>query len=153
MYTVEEARATRVSNNDAMEKQREEKHRKAEMVKQGWLEKATDGFIHNLIYRKMWDLDRHWKIAEGVGKGVRGLKLKKDREAGLKDNAQIHYKELGWVEAKTTWLKNGRKKTMPQLQGRLIEIIKLTEKMASPRSISNLSVPADRNDGGWDIVK
>ena len=39
----------------------------------------------------------------------------------------MHYKGLGREEAKTTWYKNVNKKTTPELQDRLIEIIKLTK--------------------------
>ena len=39
----------------------------------------------------------------------------------------MHYKGLGVVEAKTTWSKNGKKKNLPELQDRLIQIIKLTK--------------------------
>ena len=60
----------------------------------------------------------------GVKKGVRGVYLKKDKDAGLRNNIQIHYMELGQVEAKTTWSKNGKKTTIPELPQRLIAIIK-----------------------------
>ena len=53
--------------------------------------------------------------------------MKKDKEVGLKGNTQMHYKGLGRVEAKTKWSKNGKEKTIPQLQEHLIEIIKLTK--------------------------
>ena len=39
----------------------------------------------------------------------------------------MHYKGLGRVEAKSTWSKNGKKKTIPEFQDRLIQIIKLTK--------------------------
>ena len=44
----------------------------------------------------------------------------------------MHYKGLGLVEAKTTWSKDGKKKTIPEFQDRLIEIIKLTGKWHVP---------------------
>ena len=61
----------------------------------------------------------------GVKKGVRGLRLKKDKDAGLRDNIPMHYKGLGQVKAKITWSKDRKEDTIPELQQRLIEIIKL----------------------------
>ena len=58
--------------------------------------------------------------------------MKKEKESGLKDNIQMHYKGLGRVEAKTTWSKNGKKKTIPELQDSFIEIIKLTKQWHVP---------------------
>ena len=60
------------------------------------------------------------------------MNLKKYNESGLKENTQMHYKVLCWVEAKTTCYKKGNKKTIPELQDRLIEIIKLTKKWYVP---------------------
>ena len=76
----------------------------------------------------MWDSDRSWKKAGEFKKEVRALKLKKENESVLKDNIQMHYNGLGRLEAKTKWSKNGNKKTIPKLQDRFIDIIKLTKK-------------------------
>ena len=80
----------------------------------------------------MWDSDRRWNTDGEVKKEVRALKLKKEKESGLKDNIQMHYKGLVQVEAKTTWSKNGKKKTIPELQDLLIEIIKPTKQWHVP---------------------
>ena len=74
--------------------------------------------------------DWSWKIASEVKKWVRYLNLKKD--SGLKYNIKIQYKGLGRLEDKTTQYNNRKKKTIPQLQDRLIEIIKLTKKWHVP---------------------
>ena len=76
MCAMEEAPATRESNNNALEKQRESKRERDELVKQGGLEKATNGYIKCLIYREMWGSDRHWKTSTAVKKGVKSLTLK-----------------------------------------------------------------------------
>ena len=80
----------------------------------------------------MWDSDRRWNTDGEVKKEVRAMKLKKEKESGLKDNIQMHYKGLVQVEAKTTCYKNGKKKTVPELRDRLIEIIKLTKQFHVP---------------------
>ena len=43
------------------------------------------------------------------------MKLKREKESGLKENIQMHYKGLGREEAKTTWSNNGKKKTIPEI--------------------------------------
>ena len=58
--------------------------------------------------------------------------MKKNKDSGLKDNSQIHYKGFCQVEAKTTRSKNGKKKNIPELQARLIEIIKLNKQWHVP---------------------
>ena len=44
----------------------------------------------------------------------------------------MHYQGLGRVESKTTWSNNGKKKNIPELQDRLIELIKLTKQWHAP---------------------
>lgn len=58
--------------------------------------------------------------------GKTALQYKKDKEEGLKDNILMRFKGMGWVDAQTTWSKDGKKKTIPQLQQRLLEIIAIT---------------------------
>ena len=60
------------------------------------------------------------------------MELKKEKDSGIKDNIQMHYQGLGRVESKTTWSNNGKKKTIPELQDCLIEIIKLTKQWHVP---------------------
>ena len=92
---------------------------------------ATDAFIQCLIYRQVWDFDQRWN-SSGEVKKVRVLKLKKEKKSGLKDSIQIHYKELGLVEDKTTWSNNANKKSIPELQDCLIEIIIFTKQWHIP---------------------
>ena len=63
---------------------------------------------------------------------MKALALKKDKEEALRDNIQMRFKGMGWVEAQTYWSANGRKKSLPELQTRLIEIIKATKKLPVP---------------------
>ena len=61
----------------------------------------------------MWDSDRRWKTSGEIKKEVIALKLKREKESGLKDNIQIHCNGLGRVEDKTTCSNNVKKKTIP----------------------------------------
>ena len=48
------------------------------------------------------------------------MMLNEEKESGLEENTQMNYKDLGWVEAKNKWSKNGKNKTTPELQDRFI---------------------------------
>ena len=63
----------------------------------------------------MWNLDRCWKTAAEVRKGMKELKYKKDKEQALKDNIQIRFKRFGWEDVRTTWSKDEKKKSIPVL--------------------------------------
>ena len=65
---VQEAPDTRQTNTDAMDRQRNSKQERDNLVKWEGLEKETDEFIQCLIYRQMWDSDRRWKTAGEVKK-------------------------------------------------------------------------------------
>ena len=132
MCALQEATATRQSNIDAMDRHRNDKQERDNTTKREVLDKAIDEFIQCIICRYMWDSDRRQKTDNEVKKEVRALKLKREKESSLNDNIQMHYKGLGRLRAKTTWSKNGKKKTIPKCQDRLIEIIKLTKQWNIP---------------------
>ena len=66
MCVVQEAPAIRQLNTNAMDRQRNSKQDRDNLVKQEGLEKATDAFIQGIIYRHMWDSGRQWKTAGEV---------------------------------------------------------------------------------------
>ena len=59
--------------------------------------------------------DRFLKTVADVRKGVKALNLKKDKEAAVKDNIHICFKGFGFEEAKTTFSKDGKKKSLAVL--------------------------------------
>jgi len=83
---MEQAPATKVSNNGALKRQQEAKRQRVELVKREGLEKVSHAYIECLIYHCMYHSDRCWKSAAQVKKGMKNLKLKKDKEAALNDN-------------------------------------------------------------------
>ena len=64
--------------------------------------------------------------------GTEKKKYKNEKESALKDNIQICFKGNDREECRTAWSKDGRKKFIPQLQARLIEIIKNTKDKPIP---------------------
>ena len=103
------------------------KRQKEEALKQLGLEKATEEHIECLIYHMMYGSERCWKTTDKVREGMKGLRYKKDKEQALKDNIQMRFRGLGWVDCHTTWSKDGKKNTLHTLQGRFIEILGLTD--------------------------
>ncbi len=97
-----------------------------------FMEKATNIQIERLIHWTMKNSDRYWKSAAEVKAGLRKLNYVKDKEAALKDNINIRFLGFGWVDCHTTWSKNGKKKTTPELTDRLIEIIRMTRQREIP---------------------
>ena len=132
MCAMEMAPATHDNDNRELDRQREAKKAKEELIKAEGLEKASNQYIECLVYHKLWDSDRCWKTAAEVRKGVKDLRFKKDKEQALKDNIQIRFKGFGWDDARTTWSKDGKKKSIAVLQSRLIEIITKTKKWNVP---------------------
>ena len=114
MAAMEQAPATRVTSNDALNRQREAKRQRDELVKREELEKA---FIKCLIYHRMYHSDRCWKTAAHVKRGMKSLKLKKDKEAALRDNINMRFKGLGFKEAHTTWSKKWEKENSSTATG------------------------------------
>ena len=132
MCAVQDAPSTIEYNTNSIDRQNNSKQERDNMVKRERLEKATYEFIQCLTYRQMWDYDQRHKTAGELKKQVRALKLNKDKASGLNYNIQMHYKGLSRVEAKSICPKNENKKTIPEFQDPLIDIIKLTMKWHVP---------------------
>ena len=95
-------------------------------------DKMTDLMIDWLIYRQMYESDRAWKTAVAVIKVLKDLKYNKGKMVGSRDNTQMHYLGMEKAEAQTNWSDNRKKKTIPQLTDRLIEIIKMFKNVPVP---------------------
>ena len=68
MCAVQEDSATRQSDTDGMERKRNAKKERDNLMNQEGFDKVKDEFIQCLIYRQMWDSDRRWKTAGEVKK-------------------------------------------------------------------------------------
>ena len=70
MAAMEEAPATRQSNNASIEAQRAWKQKKEDLKKQVELENASDDYIEALIYHSMWDSEACMKTVNDVTSGL-----------------------------------------------------------------------------------
>ena len=132
MTAVKLAPVIRKSNNNKQTRFKENKCERDKFVMQEGNEKMTDLMIDRLIYRRMYELDRAWKTAVAVRKGLKDLKYNKYKMAGLRDNIQMHYLGMGRADSQTNWSENCNQKTIPQLTDRLIEIIKVFKNVPVP---------------------
>ena len=81
-----------------------------------------------MIYHRMWDSEACWKTVADVTAGLRDIKTKGEKVAALKDNIRIQWKGLGWMECETRWTVDGHELTIPELENRLKELIRMQQK-------------------------
>ena len=133
MTAMEDAPATRQSNNASLDAQRAMKQKKEELKKQIGLENASDDYIEALIYHSMWDSEACMKTVKDITTGLKSLKYKKDKLQALKDNIQIRYRGFGWEDWKSQWSRGNKAYSIPELTKRLKELMK--EEKKKKRSI------------------
>ena len=129
MVAMEDAPYTRDSNNVTLALQRKRKREKEQHVAEKGLEKASDQFIKALVLRQMWDSDAACKTVDDVTNRLQLLKYKKDKMAMLTDNIEIRVVGFGWQEFRTEWSKDGKQKSIEQLEEQLKEIIGLEKNL------------------------
>jgi len=127
MAAMEMAPATRERNNRAVEQQREIKRQREEAAKAEVLRKGQDEYIECLQYHQMWQTEQCWRTEAEVRAGVKALKFKTYKETALKNNILMRWKGQGWPDCHVAWSKDGKKKSIADLQRALIRIIKDTK--------------------------
>jgi hypothetical protein len=127
MAAMEMAPATRERNNRAVEQQREIKRQREEAAKAEVLRKGQDEYIECLQYHQMWQTEQCWRMEAEVRAGVKALKFKTYKETALKNNILMRWKGQGWPDCHVAWSKDGKKKSIADLQRALIRIIKDTK--------------------------
>ena len=128
MVAVEEAPATRKSNNTSVDAQREMKAQKEELKKKKELANTSDEYIESLIYHSMWGSEACMNTLNDVARCLKNLKYKKDKLQALKDNIQIRYKGFGWEDWKTNWSGGGVQLSIPELTKVLKDLMKEEKK-------------------------
>ena len=70
----------------------------------------------SLILHIMWYYHKCYKTAPEVTTRLKDLTYNRDKIDILKDNIQIRVISFGWEELKTQWSKDGRQKSIPDLE-------------------------------------
>ena len=112
---MEDAPRKREKNNDNLIWARKWISQKEEAEKEKGNEDAEEEFIECMIYHRRWDSGVCWKRVAEVTAGLRGITTKDGKVAVLKDNIQIRWKGLGWMECEMRWTVDGHELTIPEL--------------------------------------
>ena len=134
MAATEDAPVTHKANNQSIELQCERSQEKEDLKKELGLEDEQENYIEALIIHRMWYSHKCCKTATEVTKSFKALTFKKENLDMLKDNIKIPVIAFGWEKFKTKWSKDGRQKSIPELERRLKDIIEKTKgKKIPPR--------------------
>ena len=90
------------------------------------MDNAQDDYIEALILHRMWYSHKFCKTATKVTTRLKAINYKKDKLDMLKGNIQIRVIAFGWEEFENQWFKDGRQKSIPELERCLKDIIKKT---------------------------
>ena len=86
-------------NRDDLDKQREAKRKKEEMIKKKSLEKAKEGLVEASYYWEMYHSEVCWKGRVCIVQRMLGrLKLESAKLEALKENIRMHVIGLGWKQ-------------------------------------------------------
>ena len=106
-----------------LQKQRAEKHRKEELLREHGVNKASEAFIDSLYYYEMYCSLACWKTVTMVDRELRMLKSKTAKLNVLKENIRMRVLGLGWKDLSIPWSKQGNILTVNQLTTHLKSII------------------------------
>ena len=93
--------------NDYLKRQSAARELKQNALRNNKLEIARAGLVDALYLHQQYDSPRCWKTKDQAYEAFEGMKWKKDRMAGIKEQILMRYLGLGWVEAHHPWSKKG----------------------------------------------
>jgi hypothetical protein len=97
MVAIEDAPETISGNRDDLDKQRETKRKKEEMIEKKSLEKAKKDLVEASYYWKMYHSEVCWKGGVCIVQKMLGrLKLESAKLEALKENTRMRVIGLGW---------------------------------------------------------
>ena len=101
------AHQVRRTFNDSLKRQSAARELKQKTLRNNKLEIARAGLVDALYLHQQYDSPRCWKTKDQAYEAFEGMKWKKDRMAGIKEQILMRYLGLGWVEAHHPWSKKG----------------------------------------------
>ncbi len=129
-------------NRDDLDKQREAKRKKEEMIRKKSLEKAKEDLVEASYYWEMYHSDICWKGKQSiVGKMLGRLKLESAKIEALKENIRMRVIGLGWKQFAITWSHRGTKQSVEELAAAHLRMIVREEKKLTPPEDSALEMP------------
>ncbi len=142
----EDAPETTKMNTKALERFREVKREKEELIKQQSLEKASEAMIDAVYYYQKYNSPACWKGDPSVvDTNLKRLRYKSHQEEALKENVKMRVDGLGLKQFKITYSHKGKKRSVKELADHLKMIIAEEAKMKLP-SGPKVELPQKRND-------
>jgi hypothetical protein len=121
---IEDAPATISTNRDDLDKQREAKRKKEEMIENKSFDKAKEDLIEASYYWDMFHSEVCWKgKLSTVTKMLGWLKSVSAQTEVLKENIRMRVIGLGWKQFTITWSSKGVKRSVSTLAGHLSPLL------------------------------
>jgi hypothetical protein len=132
---IEDAPDTISVNRDDLDKQREAKRKKEEMIEKKSLEKAKEDLVEASYYWEMYHSEVCWKGKQSIVQKMLGrLKSESAKLEALKENIRMHVIGLGWKQFTITWSHKGAKQSVEELGAHLRMIVREEKKLTPPNN-------------------
>ena len=123
MFALKEAPGVRVAEERALNKQREYKKRKKQILRKKKVLNAQRDYIKSLIYIEMYHSCNCWKSGHDVDREFSTLVSKNSKINALQEQIRIRVVGFGWKDLSHPWSKDGRDYTPEELKLHLVTII------------------------------
>ena len=131
---IEDAPVTISTNRDDLDRQREAKRKKEEMIEKKSLDKAKEDLVEASYYWEMFHSEVCWKgNLSIVSKMLGRLKSESAKLEALKENIRMRVIGLGWKQFAITWSYKGAKRSVSKLAAHLKMIIREEKKLTPPK--------------------
>jgi hypothetical protein len=131
---IEDSPVTVATNRDDLDRQREAKRKKEEMIEKKSLDKAKEELVEASYYWEMYNSDVCWKGQQSIVKKMLGrLKSDSAKLEALKENIRMRVVGLGWKQFTITWSSKGAKRSVDELTTHLKMIIREEKRLTTPK--------------------
>ena len=125
---------TVATNRDDLDRQREAKRKKEEMIEKKSLDKAKEELVEASYYWEMYNSDVCWKGQQSIVKKMLGrLKSDSAKLEALKETIRMQVIGLGRKEFTITWSHKGAKRSVDELATHLKMIIREEKRLTTPK--------------------
>ncbi len=134
---IEDAPVTIATKRDDLDRQREAKRKKEEMIEKKSLDKAKEELVEASYYWEMYNSDVCWKGQQRiVGKMLGRLKSESAKLEAMKENIRMRVIGLGWKQFAITWSHRGAKQSVNDVVAHLKMIIREEKKLMPPKDLA-----------------
>ena len=113
----------RKSEREALDRQREAKRLKMELIRKRKLEAVKAEYANALTYIDMFHSPACWKTAADVRREFSKLESESARKEAVKEQIRIRVIGFGWTDVKTAWSKGGVDYSAEHLRDHLLTVV------------------------------